>query len=130
MKLNLIINKIYIPFKNGKLNLRTGKLEPIVKEDYLTFTMNYEYTDENRNEELINKYHQIYVDIFEENAEEVERFIAYSMTGEIKYSTNFLFNLGRKHKMVKVLLSHMYQKVLPLYWDKISKNTFSYKNTY
>ena len=29
----------YIPYTNGKAHLLTGKLEPIVKEDYFTFTM-------------------------------------------------------------------------------------------
>ena len=54
----------HIPFTNGKLNLRTGKFKLIVKEDYVTIIMGYEF-NEQRNEDLINYYHKIYVDIFE-----------------------------------------------------------------
>ena len=52
---------------------------------------------------MINKDHQIYIDIFsdmdqtfEKNKtiiEEVETFIAYSITGENEYLTNLLLNL-------------------------------------
>ena len=45
-----------MPYTNGKVHVRTGKLEPIVKQDYFTFKMSYEYNDE-RNEELNNYYH-------------------------------------------------------------------------
>ena len=31
---------------------------------------------------MLNKYHQIYVDIYGDYANEVERWIAYSMTGD------------------------------------------------
>ena len=115
-----------IPFTNGKLNLRTCQLEPIVKEDYLTFILDYDYKEE-RNEDLINKYNLIYVDIINDNAEEVKRFIAYSMTGDIKYTTNFLFNLGRLAANGKSTITNMYRKVLPIYWDQISKDTFNSK---
>ena len=64
----------YIPYTNGKVHLSTGKLEPIVQEDYFTFTMGYEFNEE-RNEELINHYHQIYVDILGDDAEEVESLL-------------------------------------------------------
>ena len=77
---------------------------------------------------MINKYHQIYVDIFGDDAEEVERFFAYSMTGEIRYANNFLFNLGRLAANGKSTITHMYRKVLPLYWTQISKDTFNSKN--
>lgn len=36
--------------------------------------MGYKFTEQ-RNEKLINYYHEIYVDIFENNAIQVERFI-------------------------------------------------------
>ena len=55
-----------LPFKNGKLNLRNSKVLPIVKEDYLTVTLDYEYS-EVVNQVLINKYHQIYIDIFSDS---------------------------------------------------------------
>ena len=55
-----------IPFKNGKLNLRNNKFSPIVKEDYLTVTLDFEY-NEVVNQVLINKYHQIYIDIFSDS---------------------------------------------------------------
>ena len=61
----------YILYTNGKVNLSTGKLEPIVQEDYFTFTMGYKFNEE-RNKELINYYNKIYVDIFGDNSEEVE----------------------------------------------------------
>ena len=49
---NIIFDNLddYIPYTNGKVHLITGKLEPIVKEDYFTFTMGYDYSEE-RNEE-------------------------------------------------------------------------------
>ena len=87
---------------------------------------------------LINKYHKIYIDIFSDSdkthedknqiMEEVERFIAYSMTGETKYLTNFQFNLGRTAANGKSTISKMYQRVLRIYWAKISIDTFSSKN--
>ena len=89
--------------------------------------MGYEYSEE-RNEELINKYHQIYVDIFGDNAEQVERFIAYSMTGVVKYRTNLLFNLGKTAANGKSTITNMYKAVLPLYWTQINKNIFTTKN--
>ena len=50
------------------------------------------------------------------------------MTGETKYSTNFLFNLGRNAANGKSTVSKIYQRLLPLYRAEISKDTFSYKN--
>ena len=77
--------------------------------------------NENINEEFINKYHQIYIDIFSDrnkNPDEnkqiivnVKRFIAFSITGETKYATNFLFNLGRLAANGKSTISKMYQKI-------------------
>ena len=32
-----------LPFKNCELSLRTGKFSPIVQEDYLTVSLDYEY---------------------------------------------------------------------------------------
>ena len=81
-----------------------------------------------RNEELINYYHQIYVDIFGDNAEQVERFIAYSMIGVVKYRTNFLFHLGKEAANGKSSIMNMYNAVLQLYWTQINKDTFSTKN--
>ena len=78
----------HIPYTNGKVYLITGKLEPIVKENYFTFTIGYEYSEE-RNEKLINFYHQIYVDIFRDDADQVKRFIAYCLTGVVKYKLIF-----------------------------------------
>ena len=117
----------FTPYTNGKVHLSTGKLEPIVQDDYYTFTMGYEFNEE-RNEELINHYHQIYVDIFNDNAEEVEWFIAYSMTGVVKYWTDFLFNLGKAAAYGKSTITNMYKVVLPLYWTQINKDTFSTKH--
>ena len=71
--------------------------------------MNY---SEIENQDLINKYHQIYVDICGEYAEEVDRWIAYSMTGDTFFNTNFLFNLGQSAANGKSTISYMYQKVL------------------
>ena len=68
---------------------------------------------------------------YEENKqiiEEVERLIAYSMTVETKYSTNFLFNLGRTAPYGKSTISKMYQRVRLIYWEEISKDIFSSKN--
>ena len=126
---NIVFDNIenHIPYTNGKAHFITGKLEPIVKEDYFTFTMGYEYSEE-RNEELINYYYQIYVDIFGDDAEQVERFIAYSMTGVVKYRTNFLFNWGKAAANGKSTITNMYKPVLPLYWTQINKDTFSTKN--
>ena len=87
--------------------------------------MNY---SEIKNQDLINKYHQIYIDIYGEYALEVERWIAYSMTGDTFFNTNFLCNLGQSVANGKSTISHMYQKVLPIYWDEIGPNTFNYKN--
>ena len=50
------------------------------------------------------------------------------MTGETKYSLNFLFNLGRSAANGKSTISKMNQRVLPIYWAEISKDTFSSKN--
>ena len=50
------------------------------------------------------------------------------MTGETKYSTNYLFNLGRTAANGKSTVSKMYKRVLPIYWAEISKDTFSSKN--
>ena len=126
IKLNNLKN--HILYTIGKAYFMTEKLELIVKEDYFTFTMGYEYREE-RNEELINYYHhQIYVDIFGDYAEQVESFIAYSMTGVVKYRTNFLFNLSNKAANGKSTITNMYKAVLPLYLSQINKNTFSIKN--
>ena len=40
---NIIFDNLddYIPYINGKVHLITRKLEPIVQEDYYTFTMGY-----------------------------------------------------------------------------------------
>ena len=76
--------------------------------------MGYDFSEE-RNEELINYYHQIYVDIFGDDAKEVERFIEYSMTGVVKYRTNFLFNLCKAAANGKSTITNMYKVVLPLY---------------
>ena len=89
--------------------------------------MGYGFSEE-RNEELINHYHQIYVDIFGDDAEKVERFIVYSMTGVVKCKTNFLFNLGRAAANGKYYITNMYKVVLPLYWTQINKDIFSTKN--
>ena len=80
------------------------------------------------NQDLINKYHQIFVDIYGEYALEVERWIAYSMTGDTCFNSNFLFNLKQSAANGKSIISHMYQKVLPLYCDEIGPDTFNYKN--
>ena len=50
------------------------------------------------------------------------------MTGETKHATHFLFNLGRTVANGKSTVSKMYQRVLPIYWAEISKDTFSFKN--
>ena len=71
--------------------------------------MNY---SEVENQNLINKYHQIYVNVYGDYAEDVERWIAYSMTGDTFFNTNFLFNLGQSAANGKSTISHMYQKVL------------------
>ena len=81
-------------------------MEYIFNENYFTFLIGYEFS-EKRNKELINYYHQIYVDIFGNDAEEVERFIAYSMTGVVKYRTNFLFNLGKEGANGKSTITNM-----------------------
>ena len=73
--------------------------------------MNY---SEKENQDLINKYHQIYVDIYGDYAKEVERWIAYSMSGDTFFNTNFLFNLGQFAANGKSTILHMYQKVLPI----------------
>ena len=54
---NIIFDNLddYIPYINGKVHFITRKLEPIVQEDYFTFTMGYEFNEE-RNEELISYY--------------------------------------------------------------------------
>ena len=93
--------------------------------------MGYEY-NEKRNKESINYYHQIYVDIFGDDAEQVERFIAYSMTGVVKYKTNFLFNLVKEAangNMYKYI-TNMYKTVIPLYWSQINTDTFSTNNIF
>ena len=114
----------YIPYTNGKVHVITGKLEPIFKEDYFAFIMGYKYYEE-RNEKFINYYHQIYVDILRDDAEQVERFIAYWMTRVVKYRTNFLFNLGKEAANGKSTITNIYKAVLPLYWTKIHKEKCS-----
>ena len=49
---NIIFDNLddFIPYTNGIVHLETGKLKPIVKEDYFTFTMGYELSEE-RNKE-------------------------------------------------------------------------------
>ena len=89
--------------------------------------MDFDFCEE-QNEELIKYYHQIYVDIFGDNAEEVKLFIAYRMTKVVKYRTNFLFNIGKAAANGKSTISNMYNAVLPLYWTQINKDTFNIKN--
>ena len=55
-----------IQLKNGKLNLRNNKFSPIVKKDYLNIILDFDY-NENVNQVLINKYYQIYIDIFSDS---------------------------------------------------------------
>ena len=95
--------------------------------------LDFDY-NENENPVVINKYYQIYMNIFSDSENnkqiihEVERFIAYNMVGETKYSTNFLFNIGKTAANGKSMISIMYQRVLPIYFAEISKDTFSFQN--
>ena len=85
-----------------------------------------------------NKNYQIYIDSFsywnitpnENNqiVQEVERYIAYYMTNETKYATNFLFNLERFAAHGKSTILKMYLRLLSIYWAEISKDAFSFKN--
>ena len=50
------------------------------------------------------------------------------MTGDTFFFTNFLFSFGLSAASGKNTISHMYQKVLPIYWDEIGPDTLNYKN--
>ena len=128
--LNLIIRHILV-CKNCKINMKIRKFEQLYNQDYVTVTLNLNYS-EVENQNLINKYHQIYVDIYAningEYAKEVEKWIAYSMTGDTFFDTNYRFNLGQSTANGKSTISHMCQNVLLIYWDENALNTFNYKN--
>ena len=52
------------------------------------------------------------------------------MTVDTFFNTNFLFKLGLSAATGKSTISHMYQKVLPIYLDEIGPDTFNFKNKY
>ena len=50
------------------------------------------------------------------------------MTGNTFFYTNFLFNVGSLAANSKSTTSDIYEKVLPIYGDKIASDTFNFKN--
>ena len=50
------------------------------------------------------------------------------MTGDTFFNNNLLFNLTQFTANRKSTISHMYQRVLPIYSDEIGPDTFNYKS--
>lgn len=126
-----------IAFKNGKLNLRSGEFSKIIPEDYISKTLDYDWNEEKNsslnmnfvNEDLISYCNDIYQKIFGDDAEEMKRFIAYCMTGEINHATNILFNIGIGACNGKSTIAKIISRVLPIYYHMVGKDTFDKNNS-
>ena len=116
----------HLPIMNcQKIDLRTGKLSTITKNDKFTFLCPVKYTKE-RPEELMNMLKSIACDK-DEDLKYIQKMLGYGLTGHIDSRVYFiLFGKGCNGKTV---LLNLMSKILGAQYQAVSKCVFINNNT-
>lgn len=113
-----------VNFKNGVVNLKTGKFRQRTEKDFVTKCLSYDYNPK-RYKEIEKKIKQILKQIFNDSAELLEeqlRFLAYLITGE-QYLKKMMFYYGSGDN-AKTFSLKIFSNCFPIYYTEIQPETF------
>lgn len=111
-----------IPFLNGNLDLKTGKLQNRIQEDYWTVCLPYNFSEVDNG--IVNEVKEILTKIVGHNIEELLKWLGYCITGETT-NHNILFTLGSMGQNGKNTIAKIYEACLPIFFDTADKQTFA-----
>ena len=118
-----------VSFRNGIVDLRTGKFRKRTKDDMLSKALSYDY-DEVRNAEKMSwvLHNWIHISNDEEGVlENIMRWLGYCLTGETSAQI-MMFFVGHSASNGKTTIIEMIDACLPIYALKLSSGTFDKGN--
>jgi hypothetical protein len=112
-----------IQFKNGVYELNNKRFRPRTKEDYVTMTLDWNYSNERNNEnmEIVNTFFKKVQPDPEMNSF-LKTWLAYCLTGDTSHEV-FKMNIG-KGSNGKTAEFSVHMKCFPLYCLKVDNRTF------
>ena len=113
-------------FRNGLVDLRTGKFRERTADDFVSKTLDYDYKKE-KNEEKIKEVVEIFSSIFNNDADCLDtgfRFYGYCLTGHTK-AEKMLFIVGPSAQNGKTTQLVIFENCFPIYCKKISSKVFN-----
>ena len=115
-----------INFKNGTFDLKLGIFRKRLKTDYITKCLPFDYTEQT-DTEISNEIENILLQISNDDKKLLEfnlGWLGYSLTGETK-EQRFLMIVGYSAQNGKSTMAKMFMNSLPIYSEKIDRQTFS-----
>ena len=115
-----------VNFKNGIVNLQTGKFRPRTAEDYITKCLDYDYKPE-VNKEAKKEIYDIFLKICNDSKELTETSLSwygYCLTGETR-EQKFFVSVGHSAGNGKSTKNKIFQFAFPIYTVKIDSKTFN-----
>ena len=118
-------NRYLISFKNGVYDLKLNEFRERIKYDYITFTLQYDYT-EKVNKKATTKIQTIMKQICNDSKIDFKfmcNWFGYCITGITK-EQKFLFNLGHTASNGKSTLAEIFDRCFKEYSIKLDRQTF------
>jgi P4 family phage/plasmid primase-like protien len=123
-KLNRAYDYLLPISKCNVIDLRTGKVRPIAKDDYFTYSCDVEYTTK-RSPELLEIIGKIMCNN-EENIKYLQKILGYCLTGDISARVYFiLYGIGANGKS---MILNLMNKILKEQYQAVSKCVFINNN--
>jgi phage/plasmid-associated DNA primase len=120
-----------VAFKNGVYDMKEGKLRPFRKEDELSYTLPYNYREEDTKlKKIKQEIKELIKKISNNNDKDLEfnlYWLGYCLTGYTK-EQRFLLMVGEKASNGKTTLFEIFEISLPIYTMKFSNKTFNLGN--
>lgn len=120
----------HVNFRNGLVDLQTGKFRQRTSDDYVTMCLPYDYTDK-KDKATIARIKQLMLQICNDDKKLLQfnlSWLGYNLTGETKEQL-FLCIIGYQASNGKSTLYEMHESSQSIYSWKMDKNAFSVDNS-